>query len=163
MFVVGSITESIKMVVTSSHNTHVEFLTTCNAYRVAWILLHLIFRLEVCPSILATVYAVDFPFNFNFYGCFARLRFPADWIIMHLRELVSKIDKAAIVVWLNGLYRDCAVVEEFACIYLTLVFKQSIGAGLKVECRCHWEEQAGCKEIEMHLCLVWFLFYLAWS
>ena len=128
IFVAASI-----LVVTPFLRTHVEFLTTCNAYLVALILPHLIFCLEICPSILATVYTVDLSINFNCIGCFARLWVPADLIIMHLRELVSKIDYAAIVMWLNGLNRDCAVVEELAIICRTLIFKQSICAGLKVE------------------------------
>ena len=145
----------LEVVIKVLHWTHVELLSTCNAHLPALIPQHLLFSVEICPSILATVYAVDSLFSINSMGWMAVLLVPADWIFIHLLVLVSKIDYAAIVFWPGVHALDCAV-GEICHICWALIFKQSISAGLKIECRGHWEEQASCEEIEVHLCLVWF-------
>ena len=128
---------SSKILVEGFNWTHVELLTPCSANLPALVLLHLFLRVEMCPSILATVYAIDLLFSIDSFGCFSALQVPADWIFIHLLVLVFMIDYAAIVFWPGVLCRDCAVVVEFGELCRALIFKQSISAGLKVKCRGH--------------------------
>ena len=50
---------TFEIVVEVFHWTHVELLTTCCAHLPAPKFRHLPLRLEICPSILAAVYAID--------------------------------------------------------------------------------------------------------